>query len=84
MLGKILKGNLEPVFGFRIIAPATLADNPKGDQFDALLCAIQAAWAWSRCDERYGAPETVDPLEGWIADPTLVAGSESAPHLGGR
>jgi hypothetical protein len=71
MLGKILKGSLEPVFGFRIKAPATLADDPKGDQIDALLCAMQAAWAWGQRSERYGAPETVDPLEGWIADPTL-------------
>jgi hypothetical protein len=73
MLEKILNGDLESTLGFRIIAPATLADDPKGDRVDALLCAMQAAWAWSRRGERYGAPETVDSLEGWIADPTLAA-----------
>jgi predicted RNase H-like nuclease len=36
-----------------------------GDRLDAVLCALQAAWA-SR-QPRHGLPEHVDPLEGWIA-----------------
>jgi hypothetical protein len=72
MLAKITSGGLEDAFGLAVEAPAELADDPSGDRLDALLCAIQAAWAWNRRDERYGAPETVDPLEGWIADPTLI------------
>ena len=73
MVATIRSGVLDDAFGFAVEAPSELADDPTGDQIDALLCAMQAAWAWNRRDERYGAPETVDPLEGWIADPTLVA-----------
>ena len=40
-----------------------------GDLLDALLCAIQAAWSWTKRDEGFGAPPDVDTLEGWIADP---------------
>jgi hypothetical protein len=69
---KIRSGVLKDAFGFVVEAPIELANDPTGDQIDALLCAMQAAWAWSRRDECYGAPKTVDPLEGWIADPTLV------------
>jgi hypothetical protein len=42
-------------------------------QLDALVCAIQAAWAWTRRDHGFGLPEHVDPLEGWIADPHVRA-----------
>jgi len=55
--------------GFEIDAPLSLCDDPGGDHLDALLCAAQAAWAWTRREEGYGAPEGVDALEGWIADP---------------
>jgi hypothetical protein len=47
------------------------ADDPSGDRLDALFCAIQTAWAWTMRSERYGAPEHLDPLEGWIANPSL-------------
>ncbi|EHR72865.1 hypothetical protein BurJ1DRAFT_4066 [Burkholderiales bacterium JOSHI_001] len=42
----------------------TLADDPKGDALDALLCAVQAAWAASQ--PSFGLPADLDPLEGWI------------------
>jgi hypothetical protein len=60
------------VFGFRVEAPAWLADDPAGDDIDAMLCATQAAWAWTRRLSGYGAPTELDPLEGWIADPALA------------
>jgi hypothetical protein len=41
-----------------------LADDASGDTLDAVLCAVQAAWATQQ--ERYGWPADVDPLEGWI------------------
>jgi hypothetical protein len=47
----------------------TLTDDPSGDSLDAVLCLMQAAWASARQiagDPRYGLPEGVDPLEGWI------------------
>ncbi|MES9967114.1 MAG: hypothetical protein ABW074_07580, partial [Sedimenticola sp.] len=50
----------------------SLVDDPKGDGLDALLCAVQAAWAWSRRDRGYGIPDDVDRLEGWITDPALA------------
>jgi hypothetical protein len=52
-----------------------MIDDPKGDFLDALVCAVQAAWAWSRRGENYAIPdpEVVAPdvlaFEGWIFDP---------------
>ena len=46
-------------------------DDPKGDQLDALLCAVQAAWSWSKRKENYGVRKDADLLEGWIVDPEL-------------
>lgn len=46
-----------------------LTDDPSGDSLDAVLCLMQAAWASARQiagDPRYGLPDGVDPLEGWI------------------
>lgn len=46
-----------------------LAQDAQGDRLDAVLCLLQAAWAQHRYAEgcvRYGLPENVDPLEGWI------------------
>ena len=42
-----------------------LLEDASGDLLDAVLCAIMAAWAWQRRDERFGLP-CFDPLEGWI------------------
>lgn len=68
-------------YGFVIDAPDDLCDDPGADHLDALLCAVQAAWAWRQRDDRFGAPETVDRLEGWIADPHLsVAGRPRGQH----
>jgi hypothetical protein len=71
MLDDILNGKLETRYGLLVKAPRSLADDPSGDQLDALICAIQAAWAWTMKVQRYGAPPDADALEGWIADPTL-------------
>lgn len=59
------------LFGFEIeVAPTIdLVDDPGADRLDALLCAVQAAWAWTRRDSCYGKGEHFDPLEGWIAHP---------------
>ena len=46
-----------------------LVADASGDSLDAVLCLLQAAWAWQRAqagDERYGLPADMDPLEGWI------------------
>ena len=47
----------------------SLADDATGDTLDAVLCLVQAAWAQQQHLDgkpRYGLPEAVDPLEGWI------------------
>ena len=46
-----------------------LVDDATGDSLDAVLCLMQAAWAQQQHEggkPRYGLPEAVDPLEGWI------------------
>lgn len=46
-----------------------LVADAKGDRLDAVLCLLQAAWAQRRVEEgdaRFGLPEGVDPVEGWI------------------
>jgi len=63
-------------FGFDVHfnAEATntfIRDGP-GDQFDAMLCAVQTAWAYSQREKNYGIPVDCDPLEGWIVDPLMT------------
>jgi hypothetical protein len=72
ILEAILDGALLGSHGLVVEAPGALAEDPSGDQLDALLCAVQAAWAWQMRNQGFGAPASVDPLEGWIADPTLA------------
>jgi len=69
ILRRIENGKLQPHYGLTVSAPSSLADDPTGDHLDALLCAVQAAWAWTMRDKNYGEPTNSDPLEGWIADP---------------
>jgi hypothetical protein len=75
MLEAILGGALESRYGFRVDAKTELADDPSGDSLDALLCAVQAAWAWTMREAAYGMPIDCDRLEGWIADPLLTVAS---------
>ncbi len=65
-------------FGFAVEASRDLCDDRSGDQLDALLCAVQAAWAWQQRERGYGAAQPVDSLEGWIADPSLLRAPPAA------
>ncbi len=47
-------------------------EEPGADALDSLLCAVQAAWAYTRRDEGWGVPPECDPNEGWILDPALL------------
>lgn len=47
----------------------TLVQDPSGDSLDAVLCAIQTAWAYRH--NYFAAPTACDALEGWIFDPEL-------------
>lgn len=56
--------------GIRVSMPADLREaclaDPQADLLDAVLCALQAAWAAARADTGYGLPPDLDPVEGWI------------------
>lgn len=41
-----------------------LVDDGSADRLDAVLCLMFAAWAATQ--RRFGLPENVDPVEGWI------------------
>src|SRR4051812_28153820 len=41
-----------------------LIDDGAGDSLDAVICAVQAAWAAGR--PRFGLPESLPDAEGWI------------------
>lgn len=44
-----------------------------GDTLDAVICSLQAAWAWGRRDRDWDIPPGTDPNESWIVDPALPA-----------
>ena len=48
LLDGIVTGRLHNRYGLGIKAQPELCEDPGGDHLDALLCAIQAAWAWQR------------------------------------
>ncbi len=43
-----------------------LAEDASGDRVDAVSCLLQAAWALRQGAPRFGLPDHLDPLEGWI------------------
>jgi len=63
-------------YGFTVVLADPVANDCKsdarGDSLDAVLCAVQAAWAWTKRRDRYGVPyleRNIEELEGWIIDP---------------
>ncbi len=56
----------------RILATELVGD-PTADLLDAVLAAVQAAWAWGRRAHGYGIPPEADPAEGWIVDPATAS-----------
>jgi hypothetical protein len=77
---KLLEGlgsqTLEEAYGFTVEIDAAwreeLARDPMADTLDSVLCAVQAAWAYTKRGERWGVPEECDRDEGWIMDPQLL------------
>jgi hypothetical protein len=47
-----------------------LIEDAMGDRLDAVLCAVQAGWAFLRRESGYGLPAGYE-IEGWIVDPGL-------------
>ena len=68
---------LRKVYGFAVEIDARLreefARDPSADALDSLLCAVQAAWAYTMRDKGFGVSPECDPEEGWILDPALLA-----------
>ncbi len=48
---------------------ASLVKDAMGDKLDAVLCAVQAGWAYLERGRGYGIPGKCDSDEGWIVDP---------------
>ena len=71
LFDKLINGACLKDYGFAIEAESSICDDPSGDELDTLLCAMQAAWAWSKKEDAFGAPRELDSLEGWIADPIV-------------
>ena len=73
-------GTLKEAYGFAVEMDRAwereFVRNPAADALDSLLCAVQAAWAYTREDEGYGVPPECDPNEGWILDPWLLMNGE--------
>ena len=59
-------------FGLSIQAPSWLAEEPGADPVDALLCAVQAAWATRLLSEEPSRLQVLDLSEGWMADPDVL------------
>ncbi len=72
---------LETEYGFTVAMSGeweeAFAADASADALDSLLCAVQAAWAYTRRDEGWGVPPECDPDEGWIIDPLLLNGAEA-------
>jgi len=71
-------------YGFIVKLNNAVADkclhDSKGDELDAVLCAMQATWAWTKRRSRYGVPDQCDPLEGWIVDPEMLERRRDSCH----
>jgi hypothetical protein len=76
LVGALRSDQLHSRYGLRLELSEALADqliqDAKADKLDAILCAIQAAWAHTHRPHGYGIPDDCDPLEGWIVDPELL------------
>jgi len=71
--------SFEKVYGFQVYFGDSIREiavkDDSGDSLDSLICAVQAAWAWTRRNDNFGlpGPDFIDPdvlaFEGWIMDP---------------
>jgi hypothetical protein len=79
ILGGLRSSQLLDAYGCRLEMTEAQADSfvqdATGDDLDALLCAVQAAWAYSLRDNGYGIPADCDRVEGWIVDPATMNGT---------
>ena len=80
ILEALTSGALATRYGMTVVADdPELVEDPTGDSLDALLCAVQAAWAWRNRGRLFDGPHAgIDPREGWIADPGAVEQPEES------
>jgi hypothetical protein len=75
MVDSIRAGLLREPYGLTIELSKEMAQSlvgdAMGDRLDAVLCAVQAGWAYLERERGYGIPDVYDDLEGWIVDPSL-------------
>lgn len=68
--GKLVKG-----YGLAVLMTDEMAErlveDAMGDVLDAVLCAVQAGWAYLERENGYGVPVECDGGEGWIVDPFI-------------
>jgi hypothetical protein len=71
----LLSGSRRAHYGCGVELTDALADacvqDGRGDRLDAVLCAVQAAWAYLQREHNYGIPGECDRNEGWIVDPSM-------------
>jgi hypothetical protein len=74
---------LGEAYGFTVAMDGSwreeLVRDPAADALDSLLCAVEAAWSYTKKDEDYGVPPECDPDEGWIVDPYLLEKAQAQP-----
>jgi hypothetical protein len=67
---------LEEAYGFVVEMDGAWREEmirePMADALDSVLCAVQAAWAYTKKNEGWGVPAECDRNEGWILDPQLL------------
>ena len=67
---------LEEAYGFVVEMDGSWREemirDPMADALDSVLCAVQAAWAYTKRNEGWSVPEECDRDEGWILDPQLL------------
>lgn len=75
IIGGLRSEALVNYYGLRVELTDEMAEmlirDGMGDKLDALLCGVQAGWAFLQRDSGYGIPGECDGVEGWIVDPGL-------------
>ncbi|HEX2729639.1 MAG TPA: DUF429 domain-containing protein [Rubrobacteraceae bacterium] len=83
LVSGVRSDTLRKAYGFTVALDGgievELVADPAADALDSVLCAVQAAWAYSKREEGWGVPPECDPDEGWILDPALSNAPERQP-----
>ena len=85
LLNGLMSQQLEDAFGVTLSVDPSIRDElieePSGSYLDAILCSLQATWAWNNREHGWGIPSSADTLEGWIVDPALAQQQHIEPAL---